>query len=530
MQKTIDDIIHISPDPAPARRIFNHHASKVVGSCHMGLWLYASLLEQMATARREIGFEYVRCHGLLCEALGIYQEIPLEDTESVITDLDDGKTGGGRDGKPVLRQMNFFFVDKVIDSLLDLGVRPFLELGFTPCDLASGDATVFRWKGHCSPPYDYNVWRELIVRLLQHFKQRYGLAEIRRWYYEVWNEPNLAGFWPAGMEEYFKLYKVSADAVKSVDSQLRVGGPATAGRCYSYFKEFIAFCQKEQAPVDFFSSHSYAGSSYDKTPELVYAHLEEPDFLAGRFATMRGEIEASPYAGLDLHITEFNSSVSPRSIVHDIPFNAAYLARTLSESGDHVTTSSYWTLSDIFVEGGTPPAAFHGGFGMMNTDGIRKPTYHLFRFFSQLHPEILSRGTHHILTRDPQTGLVAGILWNLQTDKPQDATLRVTIPVPFPDAVLHCQTVDREHANPYRTWDILGRQRNPDRAQIEEIRRSDRPLDAYQRVTPVEGAVTVEQTLTANATVFFTIRPVADEHAQYLTMDESKTPGHWQRF
>ena len=89
-----------------------------------------------------------------------------------------------------------------------------------------------RLRRHRLPPRDWDRWGGLVQRLAGHLVERYGRDEVATWGFEIWNEPNLEVFW-AGASEYFRLYEVSARAIKSVDARLRVGGPATAPRAGS---------------------------------------------------------------------------------------------------------------------------------------------------------------------------------------------------------------------------------------------------------------------------------------------------------
>ena len=77
---------------------------------------------------------------------------------------------------------------------------------------------------------------------------RYGANEVVSWPVEVWNEPNLPGFWKdANMEEYFKLYDVSSRAVKAVDKRFKVGGPAVCGGTdKEWIKAFLEFVRKNK--------------------------------------------------------------------------------------------------------------------------------------------------------------------------------------------------------------------------------------------------------------------------------------------
>jgi beta-xylosidase len=116
------------------------------------------------------------------------------------------------------------------------------ELGFMPSALASGDKTIFWWKGNVTPPKDYKKWGELIRQLTLHFTERYGAAEVKTWYFEVWNEPNLTPwFWTGTQQEYFTLYEYS------------VAAKTKAGA--AWVPETIQYRRKN--PADFISTHTY---------------------------------------------------------------------------------------------------------------------------------------------------------------------------------------------------------------------------------------------------------------------------------
>jgi xylan 1,4-beta-xylosidase len=123
---------------------------------------------------------------------------------------------------------SFFNADQIIDFLLSIGMRPFVELSFMPETLASGHTTVFRYRANVTPPKDYDLWATLVHKLTAHWVDRYGASEVREWFFEVWNEPNLEAFWTGAQEDYFRLYRRTVIAIKSVDDLLKVGGSGTA--------------------------------------------------------------------------------------------------------------------------------------------------------------------------------------------------------------------------------------------------------------------------------------------------------------
>ena len=152
---------------------FNNKADHCVGTGRMDLALHKEYLDQLKIVQDEIGFSYIRGHGLFSKYMGIYRETGFRD-------------------QPKAEEYCFTYLDMVMDSYKELNIKPLLELGFMPEDLASGTETTFFWKGKISPPKDYGKWTRLVQATLRHLIERYGIDEIRTWPVEVWNEPNLS--------------------------------------------------------------------------------------------------------------------------------------------------------------------------------------------------------------------------------------------------------------------------------------------------------------------------------------------------
>lgn len=475
-----------------------------VGTGRLGLALQKDYLDHLKTAKDAIGFDYIRGHGLLHDDIAIYREMEI-DSET----------------RPFY---NFTYIDRIFDAYLEMGIRPFVEIGFMPSLLASGDQTIFDWKGNVTPPKDYEKWSDLVKAVVLHFKERYGLEEVLKWPFEIWNEPNLVNFWKdADKQEYFKLYKVTANAVKAVHPNLQVGGPAICGGADEWIVEFLEFCDQEKAPVDFVSRHAYTSKMPSKvTFDYYYQDLVENTAMLEEFKKVRGLIDESAFPHLPFHITEYNTSYSPINPVHDTVLNAAYLARILSEAGDYVDSFSYWTFSDVFEELGVPKAQFHGGFGLIALNGIPKPTFHLFSFFNTLGDVQLYRDENTLITKR-QDGTIALAAWNLVMEKGTgfEKEVEFELPLSGKEVFVKRQTVDELNANPWRTWQQMGRPRFPDKAAVETLRQAAHPLVRTTKVKVENGKVTLRAVLTKNEITLIEFTPIKDETDTYIGLDDS---------
>jgi len=360
-RKAAEKVRTISVDYNQVKGDFNHMFRECVGAGRANEGLRADWQQQLAVAHKDCGFQYIRMHGLLTDDMGVCKINRKGEVE-----------------------YNFQYIDALYDYILSIGMKPFVELGFMPNALASGDKTIFWWRGNVTPPRDYNQWADLIRHLVQHFTQRYGADEVKTWYFEVWNEPNLSGFWAGTQQQYFRLYKYTAEAIKGIDKDYRVGGPATAGA--AWVPEMISFCEKNQVPIDFISTHTYGVKQgfldeYGTTGTVLN---KDKWAVSGDVIHSRKQISESSMSNLELHYTEWSASYTPADPIHDSYHEAAYILEKLKQVGNAANSMSYWTFTDIFEEAGPRFTPFHGGFGLMNYQGIKKPAFFAYSYLNKM--------------------------------------------------------------------------------------------------------------------------------------------------
>ena len=258
-------------------------------------------------------------------------------------------------------EYNFTYLDRVMDAYRRLGLRPFLELGFMPKKLASGTQTVFYWASNVTPPADYEAWCALVQATLRHLMDRYGADDVVTWPVEVWNEPNLEVFWEhADMDEYFRLFARTFRAVKAVDERFQVGGPAICGvDDKRWLRCFLEFCRAEGLRPDHITRHHYTIEPPERDGHYGYPKLSDPETCLATLQASRDIVDSfAEFRGLPIHVTEFNTSYSPTTPLHDTNLNAAYIAHQLSRLGDCNESYSYWTFGDVFEESGVPFTPF----------------------------------------------------------------------------------------------------------------------------------------------------------------------------
>ena len=411
--------LFLNAAPTPAARVIEADLSKprgemnrmynfCVGAGRANEGLRADWQRQLRQARSECGFRYIRFHGLFCDDMGVYQE--------------------DKQGHAIY---NWQYVDELFDFLKSIGMKPFIELGFMPSALASGPQTIFWYKANVTPPKDYAKWEAFIAAFTRHVTERYGADEVRSWYFEVWNEPNLTGFWigttggksdaeftPIARAEYYRLYETTARAVKSVDSAYRIGGPATAGS--GWIDETLAHCTENKLPLDFVSTHTYATMSgyLDENGSAGTVFSPDRNAITGEVKGIRAKIDHSTFAKSELHYTEWSSSYTPFDPIHDSYHSAAFILDKIRHVGSAATSMSYWTFTDIFEEAGPRMTPFHGGFGMLNYQDLAKPSYFAYKFLHRLGDvELTCADPDAFVCRDP-SGTVQALFWDFTITHP----------------------------------------------------------------------------------------------------------------
>jgi xylan 1,4-beta-xylosidase len=470
----------------PLPHIWEH----TVGSGHAPLALRADYQAQLTRCRKELGVRHVRFHGLLCDDMGT---LVCEQNEWLYS---------------------FVNADRIWDFLVSIGMRPFVELSFMPTTLASGKATVFRYRGNVTPPRDYTEWATLMSALARHALERYGAGEVRQWLFEVWNEPNLKSFWRGTRADYFTLYRHTALALKDMDEGLHVGGPATAQN--AWIKEFLDFCDAHDVPADFVSTHHYPTDAFGHPGDDTESQLAASTRSVLRDRARRSRERAR---GKPLYYTEWNTSSNSRDPLHDDPYAAAVVVKTMLEATGLADGYSFWTFSDIFEENYFPWAPFHGGFGLLNLYGVAKPSYRAFELLHALGTDLIGAWSDQHPTVDAwavrQPGGITLMLTNHALPRHPIETERVRVRLDgVPAAVEATVTrIDDEHAYAKARWVEMGRPGYPSWSLVDDLQEASALVAEAQPCHHRDGALWVDVSLPPNAVAAVAIDLPADSTA-----------------
>jgi len=487
---------------------------------------------------------YIRAHHLFTSGDG---QAKLKWSSTNVFSLDAA-------GKPVY---DFKILDQIFDAYRDAGVRPLVELGFMPKDLASGEGpyelpypkTV---SGSVqSPPKDYAMWGELCRRVAEHFVQRYGRAEVATWYFEVWNEPDIS-YWKGTPEQYFKLYDYSVAGVRKALPEAHVGGPGSTGpgsqRSITFLTNFLNHCANDKSaatgqaiPLDFISFHP-KGSPRLIPPgpgEVAHIRMGLQSEISAAANGFRAVAASAKFHNLPIILSEADpegcaacsAKENPNNAYRNSPVYPTYTAAAMKALADLAAENKVNLIGMVtwaFEFEGKP---YFEGFRTLSTNGIDQPVINVFRMAGLLSGDrVAATSTSEVRGEDIAKSGVRGqadvdafatkavheaavMLWNYHDeDLPVPAspvTLKINgIPATVHKVLLEHFRIDDSHSDAYTVWVAMGSPQDPTPEQYAQLKAAGQLqlLTSPEWLDVTHGAVTVSTSLPREATSLLHLR------------------------
>jgi len=447
-----------------------------------------------------------------------------------------GSTGAYRedaDGKPIY---DWTIVDRIFDTYLSRGVRPYAQIGFMPKEMSiKPEPYQHQWNprrgyndiytGWTYPPKDYDKWRELVFQWTKHCVEKYGRIEVESWYWEVWNEPNI-GYWKGTPAEFRKLHDYAIDGVKRALPTARVGGADTAGSGGKFTRDFLEHCLrgtnfatgKVGTPIDFVSFHAKG------SPVTTNGHVRMG--IANQLRTIdEGFRIVASYPELKAKPIVIGES-DPEGCAACQGPSLAYRNGTMYSSYTAACFARKHDLADrhgVNLEGALTWAfefedqPYFAGFRSLASNGIDKPVLNVFRMFARMHGRRLAAESSGSLTLDdmmrrgvrdqPDVSAIASLednklsvmVWHYHDDDVAgpDAEVELNLgglTTAKDNARLEHFRIDEDHSNAFTAWKKMGSPQQPTAAQYAQLEKAGQlaALGEAQTVRVNGGASTVK--------------------------------------
>ena len=361
---------------------FVHAWRKLLNIGYARYGLLAEVQQQIMQAQAEIGYEYVRFHGILDDDMFVYHE--------------------DENGRPYL---DFSRVDLLLDFMMRAGLKPYIELGYMPRLLAKKPVKIFDRDSYISTFNREEQWKYLIIGLMTHFIERYGRDQVIQWRFTA-NGCNCAASGIVSMKDYLRLYQVTWTCVKQTDPRIMFGGPggwASGIRdAESVQREFFTFAKEHDCIPDFVCTQCYPHHSIqadeafwqltlsqEKAPSMLSADVH---YLKNIIADYRKLLADCGLSHLPLWIEEWNSTIWQRDLSGDTCYKASWLVQNICETDGSIEALGYWTLSDFMEESSVFGRVYHGGFGLFTYNGIPKSGWQALLLLRMLEGEKIGAG------------------------------------------------------------------------------------------------------------------------------------------
>lgn len=353
--------------------------------------LMKDVQDHLREIQRKIGFKYIRFHGIFDDSMMVYDE---------------------ENNNP---SFNFTYIDKLFDFLLSINLKPFVELGFMPSKLAlDTNKTVFYTKSIISEPKDIKLWNLLVEKFIIHCANRYGLEEVSSWHFEVWNEPEIDLIFGFDKEGYYnEFFKETYNTIKSINSDLKVGGPSILGYNIlknTWLEKHLDYCIENNCKPDFITFHSYPLDDVDEgiTDYLLGNDVKicinkNENYLKDLISKLNEILKKLKLEKTSVYITEWNSTASHRDFTNDTLYKASYITKNIIENLDKLDGFGYWTSTDLLEEFRIDEDVFHGGLGLIANNGIKKSAFYAYELLSKLGDELIDIGDSYIVTKKYDT-------------------------------------------------------------------------------------------------------------------------------
>ncbi len=398
--RDIDRINLIVEANVNTKKAISHSWRNLINLGYAQDGLRSDLQQHLTDIQNKIKFKYARFQGIFSDEMFNYGDERMSETN-----------------------YNFTKIDKLIDFLYSINLKPFIELGNKAkvLNLASDKVMYFRNPSEKQKSLKESL--DLLEKFIVHSINRYGINEVEEWYFELWKEGDIEYvFWSGDFNKYLNMFQSYYDLIKKIIPSAKFGGPGFNPEInMKCFEEFLRQVKSTGTKFDFLSVSIYpyeliedskteklskkginANKTYKNEEGEYLTHLlpsKDKNYAKVKLDKIRKMIKAADINIPELHVTEFNSSISHRHPANDTTFKAAYIVKNIIDNLDETDSFGYWFCSDISGELSDSKNLLYGDMGIISANGINKPGFYGYEMLAKLGGDLIQKGDGYIITK-----------------------------------------------------------------------------------------------------------------------------------
>ncbi len=466
------------------------------------------------TAKKDLDFDFLRFKDIFSDDLFVYHE-----------------------GANKMPEFNWHYIDIIIDFLVSQNIKPFLEIGYMPRDLASKKQFAgWNFQPNVSQPKSEEKWALLVTNFLKHCMGRYGIQEVLTWYFDFWICPDIPikdGFWNDSMEEFFHFYYVTYQAVKSVDQRIQLGSPNFSTIWgMDWYEAFFNFCKEKDLFPNYISTRTYSMEtvisnpkfiSYTTDQEISFT-LPDKDNISHQLNELQSIMDHHLFGDLQIIVSNWNISFLPIDLTRDTGFMAAYYAYIKTKTINQTYGLCFQSLSDMNEEFYPPNNLFHGGTGMVDFYGLKKSVYHAAALFSKLGNQVIDTSDFYIVCKSnrgyqimvfnlsyydalyrnaDRSGLSYKQRYNIY-EEGDVMNIHILIDIDPGSYSIKKSQLNRVSGSSFDTWLNMGAPEELNASLVEYIKSKSTPITVYDR-EDVSSSLIIDTLVESHEVILFEI-------------------------
>lgn len=381
-------------------KVISHSWRNLINLGYAQDGLRSDLQQHLSDIQKKIKFKYARFQGIFSDEMLSYGEEEINETN-----------------------YNFTKIDKLIDFLYSINLKPFIELGNKAKILNLASDKIMYFRNSSEKQKNSKESLSLLEKFIVHCINRYGINEVSQWYFELWKEGDTDYvFWNGRFDKYLNKFQNYYNIIKKTIPNAKIGGPGFNPEInMKWFDEFLNQLKKTGTKLDFLSISMYpyeliedskveklnmknniACKTYKNDDGEYLTHLllsKDKNYSKVRLDKIRKIVKESGVYIPEIHVTEYNSSISHRHPANDTTFKAAYITKNIIDNLDETESFAYWLCSDISGELKDSKNLLYGDMGLISANGINKPGFYAYEMLAKLGNDLIQKGDGYIITK-----------------------------------------------------------------------------------------------------------------------------------